>query len=235
MANKRIGVLFGMEDTFPWALMNEINELAPEERRRDRERARCKISHLTQEQSFEDCRDPGPDQPRGPLLPDVPEVRRRARRPGRQQPDLVVGRRQVLRQRRRARRPASPCRRRSSSRTRSTRRTRPRSPSATWTWSTGTASSRYLGFPIFMKPAYGGGWKDVYKCDTPRGVLRGVRQDARPRDDGAGGDRVHRLLPLLRRRARSASGSCVRPEGAAPPPLRGGARQAPSRRRWSRG
>ncbi len=26
----------------------------------------------------------------------------------------------------------------------------------------------YLGFPIFMKPAYGGGWKDVYKCDNPQ-------------------------------------------------------------------
>ena len=26
----------------------------------------------------------------------------------------------------------------------------------------------YLGWPIFMKPAYGGGWKDVYKCDDPQ-------------------------------------------------------------------
>jgi hypothetical protein len=25
----------------------------------------------------------------------------------------------------------------------------------------------YLGWPIFMKPAYGGGWKDVYKVHTP--------------------------------------------------------------------
>jgi hypothetical protein len=24
----------------------------------------------------------------------------------------------------------------------------------------------YLKFPVFMKPAYGGGWKDVYKCDN---------------------------------------------------------------------
>ena len=24
----------------------------------------------------------------------------------------------------------------------------------------------YVKFPIFMKPAYGGGWKDVYKCDN---------------------------------------------------------------------
>jgi len=24
---------------------------------------------------------------------------------------------------------------------------------------------QYLGFPIFLKPAYGGGWKDVYRCE----------------------------------------------------------------------
>jgi len=26
----------------------------------------------------------------------------------------------------------------------------------------------YLKFPVFMKPAYGGGWKDVYKCNSPQ-------------------------------------------------------------------
>ena len=51
--NKRIGVLFGMEDTFPWALMNEINETA--KKNGDAiESGPVKISHLTQEQSFED-------------------------------------------------------------------------------------------------------------------------------------------------------------------------------------
>jgi glutathione synthase/RimK-type ligase-like ATP-grasp enzyme len=34
----------------------------------------------------------------------------------------------------------------------------------------------YLGFPIFLKPAYGGGWKDVYKCDTPQELFAAYDQ-----------------------------------------------------------
>jgi biotin carboxylase len=34
----------------------------------------------------------------------------------------------------------------------------------------------YLGFPIFLKPAYGGGWKDVYKVDTPEELFSAYDQ-----------------------------------------------------------
>jgi glutathione synthase/RimK-type ligase-like ATP-grasp enzyme len=34
----------------------------------------------------------------------------------------------------------------------------------------------YLGFPIFMKPAYGGGWKDVYKIDNAEEFFRAYDQ-----------------------------------------------------------
>jgi len=34
----------------------------------------------------------------------------------------------------------------------------------------------YLGFPIFMKPADGGGWKDVYKVDNPESFFRAYDQ-----------------------------------------------------------
>ena len=34
----------------------------------------------------------------------------------------------------------------------------------------------YLGFPIFLKPAYGGGWKDVYRCEDPEAFFRAYDQ-----------------------------------------------------------
>ncbi|HEX7705049.1 MAG TPA: hypothetical protein VF701_01180 [Thermoanaerobaculia bacterium] len=34
----------------------------------------------------------------------------------------------------------------------------------------------YLGWPIFMKPAYGGGWKDVYKVHDPQEFLSAYDQ-----------------------------------------------------------
>jgi biotin carboxylase len=34
-------------------------------------------------------------------------------------------------------------------------------------WVTWEEVFAYLGWPIFMKPAYGGGWKDVYKTHDP--------------------------------------------------------------------
>ncbi len=34
----------------------------------------------------------------------------------------------------------------------------------------------YLGFPIFMKPAHGGGWRDVYKVEDPESFWRAYDQ-----------------------------------------------------------
>ena len=30
----------------------------------------------------------------------------------------------------------------------------------------------YVGFPCFMKPAFGGGWKDVNKCNSIDDIMR---------------------------------------------------------------
>src|SRR5579863_226498 len=48
-ASKKIGVLFGMEDTFPWALMNAVNQLS------DGEFAGCavSVSYLGDRQVFD--------------------------------------------------------------------------------------------------------------------------------------------------------------------------------------
>jgi glutathione synthase/RimK-type ligase-like ATP-grasp enzyme len=52
MMSKKIGVLFGMEDTFPWALMNQINTLAAASGEA-LEGVPVKVGALSQEQKFD--------------------------------------------------------------------------------------------------------------------------------------------------------------------------------------
>ena len=165
MANKRIGVLFGMEDTFPWALINEINTVA---RRNgdDVEAGPVRISFLVQEQNFEDS------VIIDRISHEVPFYRtflKCAVARGVQvvnNPiwwsaddkyfDNVVALAASVAVPKTVLLP---------------HKEHPPNTTATsfrnldfvdWDRVFG-----YLGFPIFMKPANGGGWKDVYKCDTP--------------------------------------------------------------------
>ena len=176
-------------------------------------------------------RDPRPDQPRGAVLPDVPEVRGRPGRPGRQQPVLVVGRRQVLRQRRRA--------------GRRRRRAADGPPSAQGAPAEHDREvvpehgPRRLGrglplprLPHLHEAGLRRRLEGRLQGPQPRGVLRGVRQDAHPDDDGPGGDRVHRLLPLLGRGPAEGADHPVRAEGAPRVALLGGRGDARSRTTW---
>src|ERR1035438_10062068 len=211
-ANKRIGILFGMEDTFPWALMNEINTLAT----KSGDAIECgpvKISHLTQEQSFEDS------VILDRISHEVPFYRTFLKCAVARGVDVVNN--------------------------------------PIW-WSADdkffdnvVALAAGVAVPkkILPQPGNGGLGPRVLLPRLPdlpearergrlegrlqvrhgRRVLRRVRQDTGPRDDGAGGDRVHGLLSLLRRgtQARAHHGIC--PERAAPSPLCGGARQGRAR------
>ncbi len=164
MSKKKIGILFGQEDTFPWGLMNEINTLAAASGEAI-EAGPVQVSHIVQEQSF----------PYDVILDrishEVPFYRtylKCAVARGvqvvnnpiwwsaddkffdnivAQAAGVAVPRTVLL-------------------------------PHKEYPPNTSEKSFRnmsfvdwdsvfsYLGFPIFMKPAYGGGWKDVYKCDN---------------------------------------------------------------------
>ncbi len=59
----------------------------------------------------------------------------------------------------------------------------------------------YVGFPAFLKPFDGGGWRDVYQVRIARGILCGVRQDRHAVHDAAARRELPRILPLLRHRS----------------------------------
>ena len=58
----------------------------------------------------------------------------------------------------------------------------------------------YTGLPAVLKPNTGGGWRDVYMIDTPRGVDLGIRPDRDQDHDPAGAHPVAGLPPLHRHR-----------------------------------
>ena len=63
----------------------------------------------------------------------------------------------------------------------------------------------YLKFPIFMKPAYGGGWKDVYKCDNAQELFAAYDQTrdlAMMAQEAIDFDRYYRCYVIGRNRVR---------------------------------
>ncbi len=73
----------------------------------------------------------------------------------------------------------------------------------------------YVGFPAFLKPFAGGGWKNVYRLDNPRRVLPRLQRDRPARHDAAGRDRLQGVLPLLLHRP-ATSASCSTTRGSRP-------------------
>jgi carbamoylphosphate synthase large subunit len=163
MRKKKIGILFGMEDTFPWALINAINSLGGEEV----EGAPVEISYLKDDGVFPY------DLILDRISHEVPFYRtylkcaaasgvRIVNNPIWWSADdkffdnlvakaagVAVPRTVLL-----PHKQYPP-----NTEAKSFRNMR---------WVKWDEVFDYLGWPIFMKPAYGGGWKDVYKVHNPQ-------------------------------------------------------------------
>jgi hypothetical protein len=163
MRKKRIGLLFGMEDTFPWALIDAINRKGDD----DVEAAACEISYLKDDGVFPY------DLVLDRISHEVPFYRtwlkcaaasgvRVVNNPIWWSADdkffdnlvakaasVAVPKTVLLPHKEHP----------PNTQDRSFRNMK---------WVNWDEVFAYLGWPIFMKPAYGGGWKDVYKCENPQ-------------------------------------------------------------------
>ena len=55
----------------------------------------------------------------------------------------------------------------------------------------------YIGFPAYMKPFSGGGWKSVYKVENPDDLFEKHAETGAVGDDASGRDQIYRVFPLL--------------------------------------
>ncbi len=77
----------------------------------------------------------------------------------------------------------------------------------------------YVGFPAFLKPFSGGGWKNVFKVNSPEEFFAAYDQTGTHLHDAAIGGGIRRIFPLLCDRAGEGSGDEVRSEAAASPAI----------------
>ena len=180
----RIAILHGMENTFPDALVERINSLRPDGVVAEQ----LKTGGVKMAEPSGYTRDHRPHFAGHPVLPRLPEKRRAQRHARHQQSLLVERRRQVFQLRAGVQDSVWPF------------RNTVLLPHKQHPPGTTDQSMRnliyplnweeifdYIGFPAFLKPHSGGGWKNVYKVDSPRRVFPRVRRDRRPVHDAADG------------------------------------------------
>ena len=73
---------------------------------------------------------------------------------------------------------------------------------------------RYVGFPAFLKPHDGGGWKNVYKVDTPEELFAAYDESEQLCMTLAGSGQIPGVLPLLRDRSGESPRDAVRPRAS---------------------
>ena len=78
----------------------------------------------------------------------------------------------------------------------------------------------YIGFPAFLKPFDGGGWRDVYKINNREEFFSAYDQTRDAVHDAAARRELQGILPLLRRRAGAGAHHALRSARAVPRALR---------------